>query len=310
MSGSKKKHTVRLALLGATLLLGASAQAGYVRAQADEGSYPAVVDQNPGVLATAQSPNNVPGGDATASATRLRVAAASNGAGAGPTGQYFHAANASNYSTYRLWDFDANAALDSGQARLLNLSFNFRVLSQLNVPIGGLGLAVGTTRFGATVVSADSAIINSFADSVSYAVGPPDSYTGNLALLGSYDYAFSVLHDASDDGWLEMAFGNSGANNVTAFGALTLLSIGVTEDQPVTSLRSLQASTLGANTTASVLNGRRLGVMFDSGDGYLFNTALGPVSAVPEPGTLLLALGGLAWLTVRSSSPRKVRRVS
>jgi hypothetical protein len=298
MPRSLTTRCLRGALLGAALLLGANAYATYVRAQAEEGGSTPVIDQNPGAVATAASPNAAPGGDASASATRLTVSAASNGAGAGPLGHQYHAASASNYTTYRLWDFDLNAAMDPAEARLLNLSFNFRLLSWLDVPVGTVGLDVGTASYEARVVSLDSATIHTRADSVSYAVGPPDSHTGNLSMLGGYDLSFALMHDASDDGWLEMSYGNSSANDVQARGALMLMSISVSEDVVLASLAGLQAQAV----PHSVQQGRRLGVMFDNGAGHLFNTPLQPASGVPVPGTLWLALGTLAWVLRRASA--------
>jgi MYXO-CTERM domain-containing protein len=270
---------------------------GYVQATAAEGSYPAVQVQNPGNLAQAVSPDNQPGGGAAATATRLRVEASSDGTGAGPTGQYFHAASAANWSEYVLWDFSAGQALPADEARRLNVSFNFRLLSRLSL-LDHAGLDVGTMGYAAEVVSLNSALVNRRADAVSYAVGSPDSFTGNLSLLGLVDLSFSLLHDDSSSGWLSMEYGNSGANDVTAAGALWLQSITVTEDPPLPLSQARSAHRFVEASTVGLQTGRVLGVRFDSGAMYAFGQDLdASTHPVPEPASGVLALLALVALT-------------
>ncbi len=272
---------------------------GYVQAVATEGSYPAVQVQNPGNLAQAVSPDNQPGGAASATATRLRVQASSDGTGAGPTGQYFHAASAANWTEYVLWDFSAGQALAADEARRLNVSFNFRMVSRLSLQ-DRVGLDVGTMSYAAEVVSLNSAIINRHADAVSYAVGPPDSFTGNLGLLGLVDLSFSLLHDDSSSGWLSMEYGNSGANDVTAAGALWLQSITVTEDEPLQlSQAAPSAHRFASASAASLLDGRVLGVQFTHTKAtYAFGQDLDDTThPAPEPASGALVLLALAAFT-------------
>ncbi len=296
-----------LAAVVASCILGSApaVQAGAVIATAEEGTFPAVQVQLPGALAQAVSPNNNNQGGSSATATRLRVSASSDGAGAGPSGQFFHAASASNLTDYRLWDFTADAPLAQEEAILLNLSFNFRLVSRLTVPMGA-GLDIGNMSYSAQVVSSNSAIVNGRAGNVTYVVGPPDSWSGDLGLLGLVDLSFSLLHDNSSSGQLSMSFGNSATNDVIGVGALWLQSITVTEDLPPQA-QNARSSARGfvAAATASVLGGRNVGVRFDNGVTHAFGQDLGAGNPVSEPTSAALVLVALAWFTQR----RVARRV-
>lgn len=217
------------AVAAATLLAlcSAAAHAGEVRAVAGENTFVPTQDINAGTLATAASLDQVPGGGSSASATRFKVSATSDGAGAGPTGMFFHFASGGATTQYTLWDRAANAPIPFEEAVAMTLNFNFRSLGTLKMNPGTTGLDVGTVNYGAQVLSFGSAQVSEHYNGLTYVVSNPpgDGFTGDITLLGPSIQEFTLVHSGSSNGQFWLSYGNSGANIAKANGSLSLLTV-------------------------------------------------------------------------------------
>ncbi len=248
----------RAAAAAALLTVGAGAlHAGEVRAVAGENTFAATQDANAGTLATAVSTDQVPGGGSSATATRFKVSAISDGAGAGPTAMFFHFASGSATTQYTLWDSATNAPIPFEEAVAMRLNFNFRALGLLKMQPGAVGLDVGTVNYGAQVLSFGSVHVSERYNGLSYVVNNPpgDGYTGDISLLGLSKQEFTLEHTGSTNGQFWLSYGNSGANDAKANGSMSLLTV-----------------TVAAPASAAVRN--NLGLMLDTGEFIAFGQRL------------------------------------
>jgi hypothetical protein len=287
----KPQTLVSIMLCG--LALGSACKAGDVNARAYQNLISSQETASAGNTTSAAV--NAQQGEGYARVTTSRRAIESNILGYGASATTHLSISGYGSTNYELWNRDENRKLTASEADPLKLSFNFKLTGLLETePVSLSGSSVDYQA----VVYSDLHDERGSGVVLVYGPGPGGNQyaqSGDASLIGGVSQSFSLLHQNAALGFYTMRLISSADNRARAQFQFNLASVSLLDGTAAAgSLASFNAASATAATMA-------LGIrLVETGE----IIAVGAVTAVPEPGSLVMMTAGLVLLTATRARRR------